>query len=83
MTSRIYSTLASKNKPILLGETSTHDVEKATWINGIIPAMKTSFPLMKGLVWFHVNKENDWRYDSTTGSLDAFRAMANNSYFNP
>ena len=83
MTSRIYAELAAKNKPILLGETSTHDVEKASWIDAILPAMKTQFPMLRALVWFHVNKEEDWRYDSSSGSLAAFIAMANDPYFNP
>jgi hypothetical protein len=59
MTSRIYAGLAAKNKPIMLGETSTLDVEKAVWINAIIPAMKSQFPMLRALVWFDVNKEND------------------------
>jgi hypothetical protein len=83
MTSRIYTGLAAKNKPILLGETSTADEEKADYINAIIPAMKTLFPMLKGYVWFHIDKENDWRYDSTESSLEAFIAMSNDPYFNP
>jgi hypothetical protein len=83
MTSRIYSGLAAKNKPIILGETSTKDAEKATWIGAILPAMKSQFPLLKALVWFDVNKENDWRFDSTSSSLSAFVTMAKDPYFNP
>ncbi len=83
ITSRIYPGLVGKNKPIMLGETSTQDVEKTNWINAIIPAMKSQFPQLKALVWFHVNKEQDWRYDSTANSLAAFVAMAKDPYFNP
>jgi hypothetical protein len=83
MTSRIYSGLAAKNKPIMLGETSTQDVEKTAWINAIVPAMKSQFPMLKALVWFDVNKEHDWRYDSSSNSLAAFIAMARDPYFNP
>lgn len=45
--------------------------------------MKSQFPMLKALVWFHVNKENDWRYDSTQNSLNAFLSMAKDPYFNP
>jgi hypothetical protein len=83
ITSRIYPGLAAKNKPIMLGETSTQDVEKANWINAIVPAMKSQFPQLKALVWFDVNKEQDWRYDSTASSLSAFVSMAKDPYFNP
>ncbi|MGC4064161.1 MAG: glycosyl hydrolase [Polyangiaceae bacterium] len=83
MTSRIYPGLAAKGKPIMLGETSTKDVEKSNWISAILPAMKSQFPLLKALVWFDVNKENDWRFDSTSNSLSAFVTMAKNPYLNP
>jgi len=83
MTSRIYAELAAKSKPIMLGETSTQDVEKASWFNEIVPAMKNQFPMLRALVWFHVNKEEDWRYDSSSDSLAAFLNMANDPYFNP
>jgi beta-mannanase len=83
MTARIYPSLAAKNKPILLGETSSHEVEKAAWIAAIVPAMQSEFPLLKALVWFHTNKEHDWRYDSNQSSLAAFVAMAKDPYFNP
>jgi beta-mannanase len=83
MTSRIYTELALLNKPILLGETSTQAGEKTEWVNAIIPALKSQFPKVRGIVWFHINKEEDWRYDSTPSSLEAFRTMANDAYFNP
>jgi hypothetical protein len=28
------------------------------------------------MVWFHANKENDWRVDSSTASLEAYRETA-------
>jgi hypothetical protein len=58
-------------------------VEKANWITAIIPAMKSQFPMLKALVWFDVNKEQDWRYDSSANSLAAFITMAKDPYFNP
>jgi hypothetical protein len=33
----------------------------------------TKFPRMKAVVWFHTNKEKDWRIDSSSGSLTAFK----------
>jgi hypothetical protein len=86
LTSTIYSQfVAANNKPIMLGETSTPLVEKAAWINGILPAMKSQFPMLKALVWFDVNigTANNYLYDSSAGSLAAFITMANDPYFNP
>jgi hypothetical protein len=81
----IYPILASKKKPILIGEMSSAEQggNKGQWIDGIIPALKTSYPLIKGLVWFDINKENDWRIASSTASRDAFIRMANDPYMNP
>lgn len=83
ITARIYPGLSAKNKPLMLGETSTQDVEKANWINAIVPALKGQFTMLKALVWFNVDKEQDWRYDSSAGSLSAFVSMAKDPYFNP
>jgi hypothetical protein len=35
------------------------------------------------LVWFQMNKETDWRIDSSPASQAAFVTMANDPYFNP
>ncbi len=81
----IYPFLAKKRKPILIGETSSAEAggNKAKWIDEIIPTLLNSFPLIKGLVWFDVNKEADWRISSSPASEAAFIRMANDPYFNP
>jgi hypothetical protein len=82
---RIYPLLAAKGKPILIGEmaSSATGGDKAAWIDAIVPALKSSYPLIKGLVWFDVNKEQDWRIDSSAESLAAFKRMAADAYLNP
>ncbi len=82
---RIYPLLAAKGKPILIGEMASAEAggDKAQWIADIIPTLKASYPLFKGLVWFDVNKETDWRIASSPATLAAFKAMANDPYFNP
>jgi hypothetical protein len=81
----IYPLLAKKTKPILIGEMSSAEAggDKAKWIEEIIPTLRNSFPLIKGLVWFDVNKEADWRISSSLASEAAFIRMANDPYFNP
>jgi beta-mannanase len=85
ITSGIYSQFVARNgKPIMLGETSTVAVEKATWINAILPAMKSQFPMLKAFVWFHVSGGGyDFHFNSSAGSLAAYITMANDPYFNP
>jgi beta-mannanase len=79
----IYPVLATKNKPIIIGEMASTELggDKAAWIGQIIPVMKANFPLLKGLVWFDINKETDWRISSSAASESAFKAMANDPWF--
>jgi beta-mannanase len=85
MTSAIYAGLAAKGKPIMIPETASTELggDKGAWITAVLPALKTSFPAIKALVWFHMNKETDWRIDSSPQARDAFVPMARDAYFNP
>jgi len=81
----LYPTMAATGKPILISETSSAEAggDKAAWITGILPALRGSFPAIKGLVWFHINKETVWTVDSSPASAAAFATMATDPYFNP
>lgn len=81
----VYPKLATKGKPIMIGEMASAEVggNKAQFIDGIIPSLKSDFPSIKGLVWFDINKETDWRISSSPESEQAFVRMANDPYFNP
>jgi beta-mannanase len=85
MTSTIYAGLAAKGKPIMIPETASAEQggDKAAWIAAILPALNGSFPSIKALVWFHMNKETDWRVDSSAAARTSFVQMANDPYFNP
>lgn len=79
----IYPVLASKNKPIIIGEMASAELggDKAAWISQIIPALKNQFPLFKGLLWFDIDKETDWRISSSAAAQAAFKTMANDPWF--
>ena len=64
----------AKAKPIMIAETASTEQggDKAAWITGVLPALKESYPSVKALVWFHMNKETDWRVDSSTAARGAF-----------
>jgi beta-mannanase len=81
----IIPSLASFGKPVLIAETSSTEEggDKGAWIDGIVPALASEFPAVRGLVWFHVNKETDWRIDSSPGSLAAFIALGQAPLVNP
>lgn len=81
----IYPLLAAKKKPIMIGEMASAEPggDKAAWIDAIIPSLKGHYPMFKALVWFDVNKENDWRINSSMTALTAFGRLATDPYFNP
>jgi len=81
----IYPLLPARKNPIMIGEMSSAQVggDKAKWIDEIIPTLRASFPLIKCVVWFDINKEADWRISSSPESEAAFISMAKDPYFNP
>jgi hypothetical protein len=81
----IYPKLAAKNKPIMIGEMASAEVggSKGPWIDAMLPTLKNTYPMIRGVIWFDVNKETDWRIRSSSASLSAFVRMANDPYFNP
>lgn len=83
--SRIYSGLAAKGKPIMIPETASAELggDKAAWIGAMLPALESTFPAIKALLWFEMNKETDWRIESSAGAQSVFTTMANDPYFNP
>ncbi len=79
----VYDDYASK-KPIMISETASTEIggDKAGWIENARQVLKTQYPSIAALVWFHVLKETDWRVDSSAASLAAYRSMAADPYFN-
>ena len=80
----IYTKIAATGKPVIIGEMASDEVggDKAKWISEIIPTLKNQFPAIKAVVWFDVDKERHWQINSTQKSLDAYRNMAKDPYFN-
>ena len=68
----------------MIGEMSSAQLggDKGKWIHDILPTLRASFPLIKCLVWFDINKEADWRISSSPEAEAAFIRMARDPYFN-
>jgi len=81
----IYPKLAAKGKPIFIGEMATDEVggSKAEWIGGIVGTLKNDYPMVKGFVWFDIEKERKWQIDSSPAALAAYQQMASDPYMNP
>jgi hypothetical protein len=49
-------------------------MQKANWITDALTLQIPKHPEIKGWLWFNVNKEKDWRVNSDSASLSAFKA---------
>lgn len=62
-------------KPITIGETAAAEAggSKPTWIRDLLSYLSAQ-PDVSGFVWFQLNKETDWRFNSSNASTTAFAA---------
>ncbi len=82
--SKSYSQVLSKiDKPIYIGEFATGRTgrEKADWLREMHGSLTTQFPGIKGLVYFSVQKERDWRIDDSPESLAGAREVFSAPYY--
>lgn len=65
------------SKPVVIAETATTEVggDKAAWITDAFARLPERFPRIEMLTWFNINKETDWRINSSDASLNAFREV--------
>ena len=71
-----YDELAARTtKPIMICEMGSTEKGggKAAWTTDTFSKLKTRFPRVVSLTWFNINKETDWRIQSSTRNLKAFR----------
>lgn len=69
------------SKPVMISETASTAVGenaqnggKALWITDAFAQLPVRFPRIVSLTWFNINKETDWRVESSAESMQAFRA---------
>jgi hypothetical protein len=81
----IYSKIAITGKPVMIGEMASDETggNKAKWINDVIPTLKNHFPAIKAVIWFDTEKERRWQINSSNVSLQAYKNLARDAYFNP
>lgn len=62
-------------KPVMIAETSSSEVggSKAAWNTTLFQYLSAQ-PDVTALIWFHIDKEADWRINSSDASTSAFRA---------
>jgi beta-mannanase len=82
--SSIYQSLtALTEKPLMVGEFASAEQggSKADWIADAFSEIKNNYPRIKLFCWFNINKERDWRINSSTSSEAAFGQAIGDSYF--
>ncbi len=82
----IYNDYAAR-KPIMIAETSSVESggSKASWINALRSYVMDRRDI-GALIWFDTDTSStgiNWRFDSSSSSLAAFRSLAGSSYFRP
>jgi Glycosyl hydrolase family 26 len=71
-------------KPVILTEVSSSEVggDKAAWIReGFLKTIPQEFPRVNAVVWFDRDQEEDWRIDSSSSSLAAYREVVGSSLY--
>ena len=72
------------SKPVIIAETSSSEIggDKAAWIRqGLLRTIPQEFPRVRAVLWFDRSMEQDWRVDSSQGSLDAYRDVVSSSIY--
>jgi len=61
-------------KPLYVGEVGAPEDggDKPAWVTDMFTTLR-QHPEIRGFTWFDFDKEADWRIDSSTATLDAFR----------
>ena len=67
-------------KPFTIAETASTEFggDKAAWIRqAYLSDVPNRLPRVQSVVWFHINKETDWRVNSSAAALDAYKTVIN------
>lgn len=81
--SNAYTKMLRYNKPLMVAETSSTEQggDKAQWIKEMFNSL-ASYPKIKAVIWFNINKETNWALDSSSSSLNQFSSLIVNPNYN-
>jgi hypothetical protein len=68
------------DKPVMIAETASAEIggDKAAWIlQAYLYDIPYDLPRVQAVVWFHENKEADWRVNSSAEALEAYKTVIN------
>ncbi len=78
-----YIKFSGYGKPMMIAEYASTEIggNKAQWISDAYLYLRGYFKKIKAVTWFQINKETDWRINSSDASLQAFKTAISNTYF--
>jgi len=79
-----YASLSAFGKPLMIAEFACAEdgvYSKADWITDAFSKIKNNYPLIGIFNWFNINKERDWRVDSSVSSGTAFQNAVSDPCF--
>ena len=63
------------------GEFESDGFDKAAWLTEAFTKIKTDYPRIRIFTWFNINKELDWRANSSPKAQEAFRTAMEDPYY--
>lgn len=80
--SSYYDLTGLSSKEILITEMASTEIggSKPQWIIDMFKNLRGKFSRIRGFTWFNINKETDWRINSSSASMEAFRNAAHGDY---
>jgi hypothetical protein len=80
-----YKTMADMaRKPIMIPEMACAESggDKSAWIrSAFLKEIPGTFPRIKVVAWFNADKENDWRVNSSSEALSAYKEVTRNPIY--
>jgi endoglucanase len=60
---------------MMIGEFASTETggDKAAWITDTFQRIPDGYPQLRMIFWFNINKETDWRINSSDTSLESFK----------
>ena len=79
----IYNRFKSYPKPLMIGEFASTELggNKGPWIRDVFFYTKLLYTRIKAITWFNINKETDWRVNSSLAALTAYQESVADPYY--
>lgn len=74
------TSVSSRNVIITEFASAEKGGDKAQWILDMFHDARNNFSRLQGITWFNINKETDWRINSSDASIAAFKNGARGDY---